>query len=129
MVKLSDLVNVNINQDEIEIQGEKIPIMFSMESMEFVHEIYGASYVQFEKAMRKMLKREDVVLGVEELKIMRALIYAMVRAGGTECTPRELEGAILIDELPNIYTKALDVWGRQYFSSDDKAKIKNEEKK
>ena len=38
MAKLRDLVNVNINVDYLEIQGEKIPIMFSMSALDYIQD-------------------------------------------------------------------------------------------
>lgn len=37
-------------------------------------------------------------------------MYGMVRAGGTECTIKELEGAIAINEIVSAYETVMDVF-------------------
>ncbi|CAD5902451.1 hypothetical protein [Carnobacterium maltaromaticum] len=128
MAKLSDLVNVNINIDYLTIQGQQVPIMFSMESMEYVQEAYGKSYAQFEADMNKMMRKGQVRMGKKELKLIRSLIYAMVRSGGTECTLSELEGSIPFYDIVNVYDTAMSVFLRQNFQEADVKLIKDEKK-
>lgn len=128
MAKLKDLVNVDINRDRITVQGVELAIIFTMESFEYVVEAYGKSYAQFEKDMNKMLNRKKIVLSKEDLKIMRSLVYAMVRTGGTECTLEELEGAIPNTEMATVYKKALSIFTGQNFQADDMKKIKTGKK-
>lgn len=94
MAKLRDLVNVDVNVDYIDIQGEKIPIMFSMSALDFIQEAYGKPYPVFERDLNNMLKQGKVLLTGNELKLIRSLMYGMVRAGGTECTIKELKGPL-----------------------------------
>jgi hypothetical protein len=128
MAKLSDLVNVNINRDTIKIQGVSIPVIFTMKSFPFVEEAYGKAYHLFEKEINKMLITGTVVLGRKETKLMYALIYAMVKSGGTDCTPYELENSIPISDLEGIFQTVLDIFNRQNFQMEDMKKIKNEKK-
>lgn len=128
MAKLSDLVNVNINRDTIQIQGVAIPVVFTMKSFPYVEEAYGKPYHIFERDLNRMLKKEKVRLGRNETRLMSALIYAMVRSGGTECTPKELEGAIPLADLPDIFQKVLDIFNNQMFQREDVEKIKTEKK-
>lgn len=129
MAKLKDLVNVNINRDAIKIQGAEIPIIFSMKAFPYVEEAYGKPYHIFEKDLNKMLSNGGKVrLGRNEMQLMIALIYAMVRAGGTECTPKELEGAIPFSDLESIFQKVLDIMNNQHFQKEDMEKIKQEKK-
>ena len=128
MAKLSDLVNVNINRDTIRIQGVSIPVIFTMKSFPFVEEAYGKAYHIFEKDINKMLVNGTVILGKKETKLMYALIYAMVKSGGTDCTPYELENSIPISDLEGIFQTVLDIFNRQNFQTEDMEKIKTEKK-
>ncbi|MBC1983008.1 hypothetical protein [Listeria booriae] len=128
MAKLKDLVNVSVNKDIIIIQNVEIPIIFTMESFDFLIEAYGKTYTQFEKDMNKMLKSGTVTLSKDNLKLMRSLVYAMVRTGGTECTMEELEGAITQHEMPDVYKKALEIFAGQRFQAEDMKKIKSGKK-
>lgn len=124
MAKLRDLVNVEANVDHISIQGVKIPIMFSMAAIDYIQECYGKSYPQFERDMNSMLKQKQVTLRGNELKIVRSLIYGMVRAGGTECTPQELEGSITLNEIEPVYDTAMNVFVNQNFEQKDLETVK-----
>lgn len=128
MARLSDLVNVNINRNKVKIQGVELPVVFTMESFAFVEEAYGTSYEQFEKDVNRMLKKGQLVLGKKETKLMNALIYAMVRSGGTQCTPYELRNSIPLSDLPNIFSVALELFNNQHFQVEDMEKIKTEKK-
>lgn len=128
MAKLKDLVNVNINRDVIKIQGVDIPVIFTFKSFPYLEEAYGKPYHVFEKELNQMMKKDKVRLGKRETQLMYALIYAMVRSGGTECTPKELEGAIPLTDLPNIFQVILPIFNRQIFQPKDANKIKTEKK-
>ena len=128
MPRLSDLVNVNINKNTVKIQGAQIPVVFTMESFPYVEEAYGKSYHAFEKDVNRMLKDGQIVLGKKETKLMNALIYAMVRSGGTECTPYELKNSIPLNDLPGIFQVALDLFNSQTFQVEDMEKIAAEKK-
>lgn len=128
MAKLSDLVNVNINRNTIQIQGVEISVVFTMRSFPYVEEAYGKSYDIFEKDLNRMLQKGNFALGKKETKLMNALIYAMVRSGGTDCTPYELENSIPLRDLPDIFQMAFDLFNDQNFQISDHKKIKTEKK-
>lgn len=128
MAKLSDLVNVNINRDTIKIQGVDIPVVFTFESFAYVQEAYGKPYHIFERDLNRMLKKGKVTVGKREIRLMSALIYAMVRSGGTQCTPEELAGAIPLNDLPQIFQVILPIFNRQIFQHEDAKKVKQEKK-
>lgn len=129
MTRLSDLVNVNINRDTIKIQDVDIPVIFTMRSFPYVEEAYGKSYGFFEKDLNRMLSRGSVTVGKNETKLMSALIYAMVKSGGTDCTPYEIESSIPLSDLPAIFQVALNLFNNQNFQTSDQQKIKNVKKK
>lgn len=128
MAKLRDLVNVNINRNVIKIQGVEIPVIFTFKSFPYLEEAYGKPYHIFEKDLNRMMKKGRVTLGKNEVRLMNALIYAMVRSGGTECTLEELEGAIPLNDLPGVFEVILPIFNRQIFQADDAKKIKSEKK-
>jgi len=128
MAKLRDLVNVNINRNTIQIQGVDIPVIFTFKSFPYLEEAYGKPYHIFEKDLNRMLKKGRVTIGRNEVRLMNALIYAMVRSGGTDCTVHELEGAIPLHDLPGIFEVILPIFNSQIFQADDAKKIKTEKK-
>lgn len=128
MTRFSDLVNVNINRDVITIQGVEFPVIFTFKSFPFVEEAYGKPYHMFEKDLHRMMKTGKVSIGKNEIRLMNALIYSMLRSGGTDCTLHELEGAISINDLPNIFEKVMAIFNNQNFQPSDFKKIKTEKK-
>lgn len=128
MAKLKDLVNVNINRNVIRIQGVEIPVIFTFKSFPYLEEAYGKPYHIFEKDLNRMLKKGRVTLGKNEVRLMNALIYSMVRSGGTDCTLHELEGAIPLHDLPGIFEVILPIFNNQIFQPEDAEKIKTEKK-
>lgn len=128
MARLSDLVNVNINVNSIKIQGVEIPVVFTFESFPYVEESYGKEYHEFEKEMNEMMKKGQFSLGEKEAKLMRSLIYAMIRSGGTECTPEEIKNAIPLYDLPDIFQVVFQIFSGQTFQYSDMEKLKQEKK-
>ncbi|EEL73096.1 hypothetical protein ORM79_04075 [Bacillus cereus] len=128
MARLSDLVNVDINLNKIKIQGVEIPVIFTFESFPYVEESYGKPYHEFEKEMNDMLAKGEFSLGEQEAKLMRSLIYAMVRSGGTECTPTEIKNAIPLYDIPGIFQVVFEIFNGQNFQIEDMEKLKKEKK-
>ncbi|HDR7286596.1 hypothetical protein [Bacillus paranthracis] len=128
MARLSDLVNVNINLNKIKIQGVDIPVIFTFESFPYVEESYGKQYHEFEKEMNAMVSKGSFSLGEKEAKLMRSLIYAMVRSGGTECTPTEIKNAIPLYDVPGIFQVVWEIFNNQNFQHSDMEKLKQEKK-
>ncbi|MGE8013229.1 hypothetical protein [Bacillus mycoides] len=128
MARLSDLVNVEINLNKIKIQKVEIPVIFTFESFPYVEESYGKSYHEFEKEMNAMLAKGEFSLGENEAKLMRSLIYAMVRSGGTECTPTEIKNAIPLYDVPGIFEVVFEIFQGQNFQHSDMEKMKQEKK-
>lgn len=128
MPRLSDLVNVNINRNTITIQNVQIPVIFTFKSFPYVEEAYGKSYSAFEKDLHRMLQNGQVSLGKNEIRLMNALIYGMIRSGGTDCTPYEIENAIPLSDLGPIFQVVLDLFNNQSFQQSDMARLKTEKK-
>ena len=53
--------------------------------------------------------QEQFSLGENEAKLMRSLIYAMMRSGGTECTPTEVKNSIPLYDLPDIFKVVFNI--------------------
>lgn len=92
MAKLSDY---GFNVENLEntakcvIREQEFPVAFTMETMEYIADIYGGDYAQFEADMNAMLKKSNgritsSNLASSDLKIMRSLIYGMLRTGGLD---------------------------------------------
>lgn len=128
MARLSDLVNVEINLSKIKIQGTEIPVIFTFESFPYVEESYGKPYHEFEKEMNDMVEKREFSLGEHEAKLMRSLIYAMVRSGGTECTPTEIKNAIPLYDVPGVFQVVFEIFNGQNFQHSDMEKLKQEKK-
>lgn len=120
MARLSDLVNIELNIDYIKIQNEEIPISFGMDAMEYIADVYGEDYSVFERDLNDEFVGKDVIVANRKnMKIIRALIYGMVRSGGTECTPEELQRSIPFSQVTDIYQVCLDVFMSQNFEDKD----------
>lgn len=128
MAKLKDLVNVNINRNTIKIQGVDIPVIFTFKSFPYLEEAYGKKYHIFESDLNRMMKRGKIEMGRNEIKLMYALIYAMIRSGGTDATIHEVESAIPLSDLPDIFEVVIKIFNNQIFQSADQEKIKTEKK-
>ncbi|MGI6154438.1 MAG: hypothetical protein ACOYEB_00620 [Enterococcus lemanii] len=131
MAKLSDLIDTGINTEVVKIQGVNIPIMFAMETFNHVQNAYGKPYKVFEQDLNRMLMKKGgkVQLGNNEMKIMYALIYGMVRTGGTDCTLQEIRGGTPIGDLQEILQKVLDVFNEQDFQEKDMSRLKRSKEK
>ena len=60
MAKLSDYgfqIDNLENTSVCMIKGKEFPVSFTMETMEYIADIYGGDYAQFEADMNKMLKK------------------------------------------------------------------------
>ena len=120
MARLKDLVNVELNTDYIKIQNEIIPINFGMDAMEYIADVYGEDYSVFEKDLNEeFADKENIQATRKNMKIIRSLIYGMVRSGGTECTPEELQRSIPFSQVTKIYQICLDVFMSQNFEEQD----------
>lgn len=138
MAKLSDLIVIpEETRDTINLHGTtpdgdetviELPVAFTMESFEFIQEAYGTSYAQFEKDLNKTLNQKVVRMNKETIKLTKSLVYAMVRAGGTETTPAQLFSTIQFRDVQPAFKKVLEIFMQQNFQSEDVEKIKEQKK-
>lgn len=133
MARLSDY-GINIddvsNSRKVIIQGHGFPVVFTMETMEYIADVYDDDYSQFETAMNSMLrKKENQInsgnLSASDLKIMRALIYGMLRTGGLEESPETIFKFLgLNSEVLSAYAACMEIFADQTFQVEDLKKSK-----
>jgi len=125
-INVSDFSNVR----EISIRGTKFPISFTMETMEYIADIYDGDYAEFESAMNAMLKKADgkltsSTLSPADLKIMRALIYGMLKTGGLDETPDTIFKFLgMSGDVLSAYSTCMEIFADQTFQVEDLKKSK-----
>lgn len=133
MARLSDYgiyVDDLKNSAVVTIQGIEFPIAFTMETMEYIADIYNGDYSQFEADMNAMLAKKDgqissANLTASDLKIMRSLIYGMLRTGGLEDDPESIFKFLGMNrDLLGIYGVCMEIFTNQAFQADDLKKSK-----
>ena len=133
MARLSDYgihVEDLKNSATVTIQGVEFPISFTMQTMEFTADVYGGDYSQFESDMNAMLyKKEGKIssanLSPSDLKIMRALIYAMLRTGGLDENPETIFKFLgMSGEVLSAYSTCMEIFASQTFQVEDLKKSK-----
>lgn len=133
MARLSDYgihVEDLTNSREIMIQGHKFPVVFTMETMEHIADIYGGDYSVFEKDMNDMIKRSGGRIAANslkatDLKIMRALIYGMLRTGGLEESPEVIFQFLGMNgDVLTAYAACMEIFSDQTFQVEDIKKSK-----
>lgn len=133
MARLSDYgININdaSNVRNITIQGHEFPVVFTMETMEYIADIYGGDYSIFETDMNSMLqKKQNQItsgnLSASDLKIMRALIYGMLRTGGLEESPGTIFKFLGMNgEVLSAYAACMEIFADQTFQVEDLKKSK-----
>ena len=133
MARLSDYgINVEDlkNSATVTIQGVEFPISFTMQTMEFIADVYGGDYSQFESNMNAMLSKKEgqissANLSPSDLKIMRALIYAMLRTGGLEEDPETIFKFLgMSGEVLSAYSTCMEIFASQTFQVEDLKKSK-----
>lgn len=133
MARLSDYgihVEDLKNSATVTIQGVEFPISFTMQTMEFIADVYGGDYSQFESDMNAMLyKKEGKIssanLSPSDLKIMRSLIYAMLRTGGLDENPETIFKFLgMSGEVLSAYSTCMEIFASQTFQVEDLKKSK-----
>lgn len=129
MSKLTDYVPALQEDDEkgyIKINGGKVPIKFTMQTMHYVSKVYGAPFQKMSSDMNKLTGAEATPLNPKFMRIMRALLYGMVHSAGVETTPDELINAIPVREMESVLTDVLEFFQANYFQAEDANKIKED---
>lgn len=118
------------NSRNVMIQGHEFPVVFTMETMEYIADVYGGDYSQFENDMNSMLKRKENQINSSnltagDLKIMRALIYGMLKTGGLDESPDTIFKFLGMNgEVLSAYAACMEIFADQTFQVEDLKKSK-----
>ena len=128
MAKLSDY-GINIDNLEnsavVNIQGKDFPIALTMETLEYIADIYGGDYSKFEDDMNDMISRSNGELNSStltpaDLKIMRTLIYGMLKTGGLDENSDTIFKFLgMNNSVLNIYSVCMQIFSSQTFQVED----------
>lgn len=130
MAKLSDYGITLGELETVTIQGHKFPVDATMETWEFIAEIYDQDYSVFEADMNDMLKRANGQMDLRtvtpsDFKIMRALIYGMLRTGGLDEDPKTIERFLgMGEEVLQVYSVCMRIYAPKQFQEVDLKKSK-----
>lgn len=120
-IQVSDFSNTR----KVMIQGHKFPVSFTLETMEYIADIYGGDYSIFEADMNAMLERSEGQLNSKtltpsDLKIMRALIYGMLRTGGLDENPKTIFQFLGMNgDVLSAYAACMEIFSAQTFQVED----------
>ena len=118
------------NSSIVSIQGHEFPIAFTMVTMEYIADIYGGDYSKFEADMNAMISKKNGTISIanltkSDLKIMRALIYAMLKTGGLEDDPEDIFLFLgMNSDLLDVYGVCMEIFTNQTFQVEDIKKSK-----
>lgn len=120
-IRVSDLSNTR----KVMIQGHEFPVTFTLETMEYIADIYGGDYSEFENDMNAMLKKAEGKLTSKnlspaDLKIMRAMIYGMLRTGGLDEDPATIFQFLGMNgDVLSAYAACMEIFSAQTFQVED----------
>lgn len=130
MAKLADYGIVVSDTPTVTIKGHQFLILLTMETMEHIADIYDDDYSKFEEDMNAMLNKSggrisSKDLSASDLKIMRALIYGMLKTGGLDETPETIFKFLGMNStIVEVYGACMEVFTEQNFQVDDVKKSK-----
>ena len=130
MAKLADYGIVVSDTPTVTIKGHQFPILLTMETMEHIADIYDDDYSKFEEDMNAMLNKSggrisSKELSASDLKIMRALIYGMLKTGGLDETPETIFKFLGMNStVVEVYGACMEVFAAQNFQDVDVKKSK-----
>lgn len=120
-IQVSDFSNTR----KVMIQGHEFPVSFTLETMEYIADIYDGDYSIFEADMNAMLERSEGQLNSKtltpsDLKIMRSLIYGMLRTGGLEEDPKTIFKFLGMNgDVLSAYAACMEIFSAQTFQVED----------
>ncbi|EAF6235971.1 hypothetical protein ASB83_14940 [Listeria monocytogenes] len=130
MARLSDYGIVVSESPTVTIRGHEFPISLTMETMEYIAEVYDDDYSKFEEDMNAMIKKSDGTISSKnlkpsDLKIMRTLIYSMLKTGGLDESPETMFRFIgMGGSVVEAYAACMEVFSEQNFQVEDLKKSK-----
>ncbi|MFS7388542.1 hypothetical protein AB6884_03440 [Carnobacterium maltaromaticum] len=133
MAKLSDYgikVDDIDSSKKIKIRGAEFPVDFHVKSMEYVADVYNDDYSEFEKDTNDLLSRMSGKmtmdkLSANDLRIMRCLIYSMLRTGGLDEDEETIYRLLGIgNDLLRVYGVCMEIFTAGAFQVEDLKKSK-----
>lgn len=133
---MARLVDYGINIDDlgnsrvVNIKGYDFPVVFTMETMEYIADVYGEDYSKFENDMNLLINKSDGEINSRnltpaDLKIMRSLIYGMLRTGGLEEDPQTIFKFLGMNgDVLQAYGACMEIFSNQKFQVEDLKKSK-----
>lgn len=133
MAKLSDYgikVEKLSNYSTVRIDGHNFPVVLSHEALEYIGVVYGDDYQKFEDDLNDFLKRSKGSLSVGQVKssdwkIIKALVYGMLAAGGLEDSPKDVFAWLgFRNETVEVFTACMEIFSKNTFQVEDIKKSK-----
>lgn len=133
MAKLADYgikIDEIDNSRKVKIRGIEMPIAFNMKSMEFIAHVYDDDYSVFENDTNDLLVRMNGQMSMSkltssDLRIMRCLIYSMLRTGGLDEDEETIYTLVgMGNDLMSLYGECMEVFSRGDFQVEDLKKSK-----
>lgn len=133
MAKLSDYgikVENLSNYSTVKIDGHEFPVILSHEALEYIGVVYGDDYQKFEEDLNDFLKRSKGKLSVgtirsSDWKVVKALVYGMLAAGGLEDSPEHVFAWLgFRNETVQVFTACMEIFSKNTFQVEDVKKSK-----
>lgn len=128
MAKLSDYgiqVDKLSNVSTVRIDGKDFPIILSHEAIEFIGDVYKNDYAKFQDDLNDFLQRSEGAISVlnmrsSDWKIVKALVYGMLRAGGLEEPPTTIFAWLgMRPATVEVFGKCMEVFSKNGFQVED----------
>ena len=133
MAKLSDygidLKNLS-NKRTVHIDGHDFPVVLSHEAIEYIGIVYGEDYQTFENDLNSFLVRSQGKLTVANIKsndwkIVKALVYGMLAAGGLEESPTDVFAWLgFRNDTVEVFSACMEIFSKNTFQVEDVKKSK-----
>ncbi len=133
MAKLSDYgikVENLSNYSTVKIDGNEFPVVLSHEALEYIGVVYGDDYQKFEKDLNDFLRRSNGKLSARVIKssdwkVIKALVYGMLAAGGLEDPPADVFAWLgFRNETVQVFTACMEIFSKNTFQVEDVKKSK-----
>lgn len=133
MAKLADYgikVEKLSNYSTVKIDGIDFPVVLSHEAMEYIGVVYEDDYQTFENDLNDFLQRSKGKLSIGRIKssdwkIIKALVYGMLAAGGLEDSPKDVFAWLgFRDETVQVFSACMEIFSKNTFQVTDVKKSK-----
>ena len=118
------------NRSTVKIDGHDFPVVLSHEAIEYIGIVYGDDYQKFENDLNDFLNRSNGQLTISKIKssdwkIIKALVYGMLAAGGLEESPNDVFAWLgFRNETVEVFTACMEIFSKNTFQVADVKKSK-----